>query len=146
MTATRNEIVASIVGTEWFNSGKCWGLVQHVQLKLFQRELPDIEIPDGIDWHWIITTLQTHSERANWIELPHSPMNSVIASDGALIRMARSMQPIHIGVWLKPERMILHAPVIREGVQKAFLETVAQCEQIGGWRKLTYFEYRGKPQ
>jgi hypothetical protein len=64
-------------------------------------------------------------------------MGLVTAGDGAMVLMARHDRPGHVGVWLQPERRIIHAdqPAVT-------LQDLAGL-RASGWRKLRFYEPAG---
>jgi cell wall-associated NlpC family hydrolase len=143
--SARAELLAEFVGSEWTNRGMCWGLARHVERVLFGRDLPDVAVPAEPTWSWIIGAIRDHAERHNWRELPRHPLGIITAEDGALVLMARMSSPAHVGVWLKAEARVIHAPTLRVRAEQddcavvGMIQTPAQL-RASGWRRLTCFE------
>jgi hypothetical protein len=142
----RRDFLAEMIGTPWKDRGMCWGMARHVEFALFDRALPDVVMPPQPSWAWIITEIETHAERSQWREVPPDPMGLIRANDGALMLMGRRDQPAHIGVWLRPEGGVIHAPTSRlkvaqvryETVVNAVFETPVQLRTAGWCRQILY--------
>lgn len=136
----RSNFIRDLIGKPWKANGTgpnefdCWHLAQHVENILFKRKLPSIDVPDNLSWAWLLHTISTHSERANWVErlISHG---LVTANDGALVLMARSLRPAHIGVWLVPEQGVIHCD---QGTGVMF-DSISFL-RAQGWNKLTFLE------
>ncbi len=83
----------------------------------------------------MVAEIARHPERDNWTAVPESTHGLVTAADGALCLMGRFSGPGHIGVWLKPEKKIIHCDR-KNGV---CLEDDFSLKQQG-WIKRTYYE------
>jgi hypothetical protein len=133
---TRAEFLAPLIGEKWaWQSHNCWVFAAHVEHELFGRMLPHVAVPDDPSWRWMLQTVGHHPEHENWIEIADGPQGLVAAADGALCLMGRSDGPGHVGVWLAPERSIVHCDR-KNGV---CLESALALKQQG-WRKLRFFE------
>lgn len=139
--STRSDFILGLMGKPWEANAKgpdsydCWHLAVHVEQQLFSRLLPDVDVPESPSWQWMITTIQSHPERRHWrLVLPDS-MGLVRAGDGAMVLMARSDRPAHIGVWLQAERMIIHADPRAGVVCDSLLDLKTK-----GWVKLRFHE------
>jgi hypothetical protein len=141
MTIARGPTLAAFLGKPWVANAKgpdaydCWHLAVAVSRAVFGRDLPEMAVPLAPSWAWMIQTIATHPERAHWCEVPHDAMGLVRARDGAVVLMARRDRPAHIGVWLAPERRIIHADPIFGSVCEAPLDL-----RVKGWTRLRYFE------
>lgn len=146
----RTSFLRSLIGLPWIANAKgpaafdCWHLAVHVERVLFGRALPEVKVPDDPTWAWLMERIETHPERAHWSPLPDRPMGLVSADDGAIVLMARSDRPAHCGVWLVPERRVIHAmPPARAraarincGVMFDDLSTL----KTSGWRRLRFYQ------
>lgn len=108
----------------------CWGLVVAVERELFGRALPDV--PEDAT----LADFRRHPDAAHWLEIVNVPQAVACfhAADGAIVLMARADRLAHVGVWLKPERRVLHAD--RPSVLCEDLEIV----RANGWRRLRFYE------
>lgn len=131
----RPAFLRSLIGRPWSSSASCWHLAREVERALFAREMPDHPVPENPTWEWMIDAIESHPERAMWREVPRGPHGLITARDGALVLMARARHPAHIGVWLKPERAIIHAD---QGAGVMLELSVAL--EARGWRHLVFFE------
>lgn len=137
----RSTFLTDLIGKPWAANASgpevfdCWHLARHVEAALFGRDVPTVSVPAKPSWDWMIRTIETHPERHNWHLVSEDAMGLIRAKDGALVLMARYDRPAHIGVWLAPERCVIHADA-RFGVV---------CEppielKTKGWTKLRFFE------
>jgi len=83
----------------------------------------------------MIKAISEHPERKNWRLVLPDTMGLVTAKDGALVLMARSDRPAHIGVWLSAERKIAHADPIFGVVFDSLVDL-----RTKGWVKLRFYE------
>lgn len=138
----RDECLASLVGTPWRANARgpeafdCWHLAQHVEATLFGRSLPDVVVPAAPSWRWMIAAIEHHPERSRWQE-SRQEHGLISATDGALVLMARSGRPAHVGVWLRPEGRIIHA----DQDAGVVLDRPVML-RAGGWRTLRFYELR----
>lgn len=136
---TRSDLLNGFLGRPWVANAKgpdaydCWHLARAVSRALFSRDLPEIAVPPDPSWPWLVNTIRQHPERDRWRECPTGPL--VKANDGAIVLMARMTQPAHVGLWLAPERRIIHADARLGSVCESPLDLVTT-----GWRRLRYFE------
>jgi hypothetical protein len=142
----RRAFLCGLIGTSWKDRGMCWGLARHVQWHLFGRALPEVVVPPDAGWRWMIGAIDGHGERARWRQIPSDGIGTIRASDGAIVLMARREQPAHIGVWLKPEGGVIHAPTTGhrigervETVVNAMVETPVQLH-VAGWMRLVCYD------
>jgi hypothetical protein len=145
-TTARRAFLTGLIGTSWKDRGMCWGLARHVQWHLFGRMLPEVVVPPDATWRWMIDAIDGNGERARWRKVPADSVGTIRAGDGAIVLMARREQPAHIGLWLKPEGGVIHAPTTTrrsgvrvEAVVNAVLETPAQL-RVAGWTRLICYE------
>lgn len=132
----RAEFLAALIGGAWnWRSYNCWQFACHVQKALFGRELPHVDVPADLSKRWLLNELTWHPERTRWRAVPDGPAYLVLAQDGALVLMAHSKYPAHVGVWLKPEGRVIHCDT-GNGVA---CETPLALRQ-SGWLKMTFFE------
>jgi hypothetical protein len=133
---TRSEFLSPLIGQPWaWQARNCWDFACHVERKLFGRTLPRVAVPADLSKRWVLESIERHPERSAWREVPRGPGGLVSAADGALVLMAHSRIPAHIGVWLKPEARVIHCSE-QHGV---CCESVLALQQMG-WKKLTFFE------
>jgi hypothetical protein len=135
-TMTRSEFLSPLIGQQWsWQSRNCWDFAVHVERELFGRILPGVAVPDDPQWKWMIHAIAQHPERGNWVAVPEGEHGLVTAADGALCLMGRFNGPGHIGVWLLPDRKVIHCDR-KAGV--CFEDVLALQKQ--GWINLTFFE------
>lgn len=140
MTA-RADTLCAFLGKPWLANARgpeafdCWHLAVAVQAALYSRRLPDIAVPVDPSWAWMIESIRDHPERASWQETRPSPVGLVTATDGAVVLMARRDRPAHIGVWLAPERVIIHADPRFGVVCDSPLDL-----RTKGWTRLRFYE------
>jgi hypothetical protein len=137
----RSNLINGLLGRPWKANARgpdafdCWHLAVWIETNLFRRDLPDVSVPQDPSWAWMIRAISTHPERGNWRSVPFDAMGLVTAGDGALVLMARSDRPAHIGVWLKGERRVIHADPNFGVVCDKLLDL-----RTKGWAKLRFFE------
>jgi cell wall-associated NlpC family hydrolase len=137
----RHAFFNSILGKPWVANAKgpdaydCYHLTQYIQRTLYNREMPDVQVPNEPSWGQIIEMIETHPERQRWQEVPNSMFNMVKAKDGALVAMAASQRAAHIGVWLAPEQLVVHTDK-PDGVVFQDLQTLKVC----GWQRIRFYE------
>jgi hypothetical protein len=128
--------LAALIGLPWsWRGGNCWDFVAHVEAELFGRILPAVDVPVLLDKRWVLKAFDGHPERASWREVETGPHGMVTAADGALVLMAHLKMPGHVGVWLKPEQIVLHC----DEANGVCAESVLALQQRG-WKKLRFFE------
>lgn len=112
----------------------CWHLAVYVQLTMFNKVAPVIEIPEEAGWLWMIQQFSMHPELVNWQEI-EQPLNGLItAPDGAIVLMARNKHPAHCGVYFEKERSVLHADET-DGVVFQDIPTLT----MNSWAKLRFY-------
>jgi hypothetical protein len=137
----RSDVINSLLAKPWEANAHgpdafdCWHLAMFVQRELFSLNLPDVDVPENPSWAWMIEAIDGHAERGNWRLVPADRMGLVTAADGAMVLMARSDRPAHIGVWLKPERFVIHADPRNGVVCDGLLDL-----RTKGWAKLRFYE------
>lgn len=141
--SARMQFIRELIGKPWEANAKgpdkfdCWHLAVHIQYQLFGRLAPEVAVPENPKWPWMIEQFTKHPELQNWVETLQ-PLNGLIkANDGAIVLMARHNQPAHCGVWLGPERGVIHCDE-RDGV--LFQDVITL--RATGWAKLRFFEPR----
>lgn len=133
---TRAEFLNPLIGQPWaWQSRNCWDFAAHVERELFGRVLPQVSVPADLSKRWVLEAIEAHPERSMWFEAAEGPQGLVTAADGALVLMAHTRMPAHIGVWLKPEQGVIHCSE-QHGV---CFETVLALRQMG-WRKMKFYE------
>lgn len=108
----RAAILAALIGKPYQERARgpdafdCWGLVHHARpLLVGGPALPDEDI-DPAATRRVARAFADPARRAGWMSLPiPAPF---AAPDGAIVMMARGDLPIHVGLWLQPERGLLH--------------------------------------
>lgn len=135
----RGAFLESLIGQPWRSDGvggfNCYTLASHVSDRLFQRPLPDAAAPSPLTWRSMMDSIERHPERQGWSEADFDSLSPKPIQDGALVLMARSTRPAHIGIWLKPEGGVLHCD---EGIGVVF-ETLSTL-QARGWQRLIFLE------
>lgn len=137
----RADAILSFMGKPWLANGKgpdaydCWHLVVAVSRHLFGREVPAVAVPPAPTWSWMIRTIRDHPEREHWREVPSGAMHTIKAGDGAIVLMARSDRPAHIGIWLAREQYILHADPVFGVVCDSPLNL-----RTKGWTRQVFYE------
>ncbi len=130
----RADFLNSVIGDAWdWRSHNCWTFTRLVQRELFGRDLPDIDIPQDFSKLWVLREFDRNPERAHWAE-SGAPNGFVTAGDGALVLMAHTRFPGHIGTWLKPEQRVIHC-----GKFGVVCEPVLSLKQ-SGYFNLSFFE------
>jgi hypothetical protein len=121
----RAAFLAPLIGEQWaWQSRNCWDFACHVQRELFGRVLPRVAVPADLSKRWVLESIDRHSERDAWREIPDGPGGRGTAADGALI-----------GVWLRPKARIVHCSE-QHGV---CCVTVLALRQMD-WKKLTFYQ------
>ena len=133
---TRSEFLAPLIGQPWaWQSRNCWDFACHVERELFGRALPAVAVPGYLSKRWVLEAIDAHPVRALWREVEADAQGIVTAADGALVLMAHTRMPAHVGVWLKPEQRVIHC----SETHGVCFETVLALRQMG-WRKMTFYE------
>ena len=141
---TRDLVLRDVCYKPWSANAKgpaafdCWHLARYLHRELFARELPDVEVPPDPSWEWMIESFDQHPERRNWAEVKSDSMGLTQAGDGAIVLMARSVRSAHCGVWLRPERLVIHAD---QAIGQVICEDLATL-RARGWRRLRFYEPR----
>lgn len=140
---SRATILQQVLGKPWRANAKgpdafdCWHLAVYIERVLFDRTAPEVNVPDNPTWSWMVRALSLHPERENWTYVPPDTMGLIRAKDGALVLMARSDRPAHVGVWLAPERRIIHTDPIFGVVCDSLVDL-----RTKSWNKLRFYEPR----
>lgn len=138
---TRNELLRSLVGKPYAENAKgpdaydCWHLVRHVRAALFQDVLPDFDVPEKPSLLWLAHMFKNADERKNWRQVIQQGIVWNPGADGNLVLMSKATSAVHIGIWLKAERGILHS-VETDGVVFQDIPVI----KANGWGHLRYFE------
>lgn len=138
---SRADILCGFLGKPWVANAKgpdaydCWHLAVAVSGALFGRVLPEVVVPAQPTWAWMIGAIEHHPERARWALVREDRMGLITAGDGAVVLMARRDRPAHIGVWLGPERVVVHADPNYGVVCDSPVDLRAK-----GWVKLRFYE------
>ncbi len=110
--ADRGTVLASLVGKPYRERARgpdafdCWGLVCFARPRLFGGPpLPDANIAPS-DILRVGRAFAAPAHRHGWSAL--APATPFCASDGAVVLMSRGDVPHHVGLWLGPERAMLH--------------------------------------
>lgn len=137
MTPEHIEFINSLIGLPWKraangpNAFDCWGLSQIVQLKVFNRQLPDIKIATE-DVRDVIKEVATTSARKSWKKID-GPVH------GAIVEMTSGRYPYHIGVYLDIDGGgILHC----HNPSGVCFDRIASLE-AAGWRRFIYNDWIG---
>ncbi len=136
----RADYLRSLIGKPWHPQGEgpdvysCWGLFCEVEMALWGRCLPHVDVPFGATLRWMVETIGSHDQRNDWVEFEMT-QGVITAADGAGVLMARGSRPAHIGVWLAEEGGILHADE-KQGVS---FDTPAALK-ADRWGRLSFFE------
>lgn len=143
---TRKEIVAAVIGKPWAANARgphaydCYHLFAHLSAALFGRSMADAAISDGMTYEQMMVMVATHPERRRWREVVADGMGLINAPDGAAVLMGRVMlgrkeRLAHVGMWLSPERLIIHADRDNGVIVDDFATL-----KMRGWLKLRFFE------
>lgn len=112
---TRAQILSDLIGRPWSLTGEgpesfsCYGLFRHLQRALWHRSVPLISVPAEVDLRWIQIQFEAPALRRAWRFAPLAEGGIIQARDGSAVLMAGVDRPHHIGVWLAPERGVIHA-------------------------------------
>jgi hypothetical protein len=101
---------------------------------MFGRTAPQIEVPAIANWRWMIEQFANHPELENWIECLQPSNGLINAEDGAMVLLARSSQPAHCGVWLMPEKAVLHC----DDPGGVMFQTTMDL-RANGWQRLKFY-------
>jgi hypothetical protein len=139
----RSATIEALIGRGYEKNAKgpdkfdCWHLAVYVQDLIFGRRAPSIDVPANANWSWMIEQFTTHPELGNWVEVLQPANGLVVASDGAMVLMARSKHPAHCGVYFAKERKILHAD---DKVGVVFQDIPTLKGEL--WNRLRFYEPR----
>jgi hypothetical protein len=142
---TRNELLLSVIGKPWQANARgpdawdCFHLARHIERELAGRDIIDVEVPRDPSWAWMIDAIERHPDRKNWREIPVRAGGLVKAADLSIVLMARTRCPAHVGVWLQPEGMVIHAEQQHETTGGVVCDTLADLH-MKSWRRLRFFE------
>lgn len=138
MMSERSKFVVGMIGKPYEANAKgpekydCWSAVAEVRRSLFGDVLPIFEVPEDPSLLWLAHQFKDSDERRNWVQVEKGS----IIQDGSLVLMSRAKSAVHIGIWLKAERGILHA-IETDGIVLQDALTLKAC----GWGNLRYFEH-----
>lgn len=110
--AAREAVLARLVGRRYAPRGRgpdvfdCWGLVVYASLALWRRPMPDRDVDPGNTLQ-VARAFASRPARAGWRVWP-AAQAYFDAPDGAVLMLARGDMPFHVGLWLAPERRVLH--------------------------------------
>ena len=130
----RTAFLSGLIGQQWSPERTCWHVAALVQATLFDRVLPHVDVPPSPTWRWMIETIANHPEHSNWVEVLAPVPNMIPAPDGALVAMGRSDRAAHIGVWLAPERLVIHCDQ-KIGVVAETVPTL----RAAGWGRIRFY-------
>lgn len=137
----RVEFLSGLLGHRWEANARgpdrwdCWHLVRHIEKELAGRDLSDVDVPSDPSWMWMVRTIRSHPEMKNWKEILPDAMGVVPASDLSVVLMARKKNPAHVGVWLRPEGVVVHC----DQDYGVCFENLAELH-MKGWTKLRFYE------
>lgn len=135
ITGERTAFLTSLLGQRWAPERTCWHVAALVELRLFGRVLPHVEVPPDPSWAWMIAQIAQHAERERWAEVKPLHAGLVTAPDGALVGLGRMDRAAHIGVWLAPERRVIHC----DQTLGVVAEDIATL-RARGWGRVQFFE------
>lgn len=140
MTTFRDTYLSQLIGTPYKANAKgdgqfdCWSVVCDVRNHLFGDVLPQFEVPDPPSLLWLAKAFDKAKERDHWKQVEqHNGLIS--APDGAIVLMTRASHAVHCGIWLTPEKRVLHA-IEKDGVVFQDLLTL----KAYGWTNLRFFD------
>lgn len=129
----RATVLSALIGRPWRARARgpeaydCWGLVRAAALALSGWHLPDDDA-DPADLRRVSRLLTDPARRAGMISQAGRPVAE--APDGAVVLLTRGAAvPHHVGLWLRPERGILHCCP----TQRVVLDTLGHVA-AAGWR------------
>lgn len=139
----RSDFFNGLIGNRWQANAKgpdawdCFHLMAHIQEAMAGRHVGDLDMPKHPTWAWMIAAVEGHPARNAWQELPRHPMGLVTAADLSVVLMARRKNAAHVGVWLKPESVVIHADqdfgVVCDSLSDLHMK---------GWQRLRFYEPR----
>lgn len=135
----REKYVTGLIGKPWVANAKgpdafdCYSLAREIQRAIFDRVMPEVAIPNEPTWSYLIREIDSHPERTRWTLLEHVVGTSI--RDGAIVLMAAVRHPAHMGVWLYPERGVIHCNRPAGVTFDSLLDLRAQ-----GWQRLRFYE------
>jgi hypothetical protein len=135
--AAAAEFIRPLLGLPWRSGAygpdafDCLGLVHVVQRDLFGRATT-IELAPPGDVRALMRFVREHDERRKW-RAAERPVH------GALVEMAESRHPFHVGVWLDIDGGgIVHCA---RGTGVAFASDLDM--RTAGWRRFVYHHWIG---
>lgn len=133
----RTAFLTSLLGQRWAPERTCWHVAALIELRLFGRVLPHVDVPPDPSWDWMVSTIARHPERQNWREVAPPLAGLVTAGDGSLAALGSIQRAAHVGVWLAPERRVIHCDRVL-GVVAEDMATL----RARGWARVQFFEPR----
>lgn len=130
---------AKYVGKQWDALGdgestfNCWTFVQHVQRSHYGRELPDVAINAAENLAVARACIETSQDTAAWQQV-------ATPRDGDCVLMARSRNPVHVGVWVQAgaKAGVLHCARGLGVTHQTPLDL-----RTASWGRLTYYRWIG---
>lgn len=116
-------------GPDAFN---CWGLVRHVQLQHFGRELPLIGV-DEQDIQAVNAAFSTHAEFSRWQQVGAPVEGDCVISKGA------PDKPDHVGIYVEAGGGRILQSVCGAGVIAAPMRAMRML----GWQHIEYWRFAG---
>jgi len=129
----RSSIINGLVGTPYRLGAQgpeavdCYSTARILQKRLFDRDMPEFQMPGEAGRTAIAAAIAVHSERSRWHEI-ETPV------DGCLITMARHLQGYHLGTWLAEDGGIIVHALETVGV---VVDTISTLQAVG-WRRFRY--------
>ena len=123
--------VAKYIGMPWVSGAwDCWAFFRHCQRQYYGIDVPVVDV-DALDLRSVITTIDTHVERARWLEV-----RNPISGDAVL--MKRNRYPSHIGLWVEIDGgKVLHCA---QGMGVVCQNVMALA--FDGWGSLEFYRRR----
>jgi hypothetical protein len=141
----RAAFLNSLIGKRWAANARgpeaydCFHLMAHIERTLAGRDVGDLSMPPDPSWSWMVQAVEAHPARKRWREVPIGKMGVVKAADLSVVLMARRNNPAHVGVWLKPETVVIHAEQTRDNDGRVVCDSLANLH-VKGWQKLRFYE------
>lgn len=135
----------SLIGKRWAANAKgpdaydCFHLMAHIERTLAGRDVGDLDMPANPTWDWMIKAVEGHPARKTWREVPAGKMGIVKAADLSVVLMARVKNAAHVGVWLKPEGLVIHAEQTDDDDGRVVCDGIAELH-AKGWQRLRFYE------
>jgi cell wall-associated NlpC family hydrolase len=127
------------LGKKWVSGARgpdtfdCWGLVQFVEKKHYNRDLPDFPI-DAHALARIAVEIDEQSKNGTWEQIP-KPV------DGCIVALGHNQRFHHVGLYLEVDGgFILHS-LDHHGV----LCTPTARLKSSGWNRVAYYRHTSWP-